>query len=159
MSGSTRFPTESPVTRFKSKVDQGSEGKNRIYHGSEGKIGCTMDLQYIQVLSNIMPMLSENSPKIRQNFTQSFHNMSPTISKISQQFRGEELIKSNFQVELSARRLSLQAASRREKLFFLGEDVARVDGVYEMFMEHISRCIKLVGAYDGLCLLHVFWTV
>ena len=54
----------------------------------KGKIGFTMDL-YTSIIQ-YYAMLSENSPKICQNFTQSFHNMSPTISKISQQFRGEE---------------------------------------------------------------------
>ena len=104
----------------------------------------------------IHPKFAKISPRVSTTCPQQFPRF-PNSSEV------KNLIKSSFQVELSARRLSFQAASRREKLaFFLGEDVARVDGVYEMFIEHISRCIKLVGAYDGLCLLqtvHDFLTV
>lgn len=98
----------------------------------------------------------KNHPEFPQHVPNNFQTCScfPTVFlRFPNSSEVKNLIKSNFQVELSARRLSLQAASRKEKLFFLGEDVARVDGVYEMFMEQISRCIKVVGAYDGLCFL------
>ena len=134
-----------------------------------GKIGFTMevkgksDVPWTYSIYKCYPILCQCYPKIHPKFAKISPRVSTTCPQQFPRFPNssevKNLIKSNFQVELSARRLSLQAASRREKLFFLGEDVARVDGVYEMFMEHISRCIKLVGAYDGLCLLHVFWTV
>ena len=66
MSGSTRFPTESPVTRFKSKVDHGSEGKNRIYHG--------LIYKYYPILCHVIRKFTQNLPKFHPEFPQHVPN-------------------------------------------------------------------------------------